>query len=106
MLRDNQDVFKVFCEKFVEFQMQFTYLTFVDSLINYFFDTLTDQAASLKLCYFVYWITTDTFRFGKSILEQGDQGQGAQTVEQDRLIKLANLRTKIFTALQGTFEAK
>ena len=42
MIRENQDVFKVFCEKFVEFQMQYSYLTLVDSFINYFFDTLTD----------------------------------------------------------------
>lgn len=65
MVRENQDVFKVFCEKFVEFQLQYTYLTFVDSLINYFFDTLTDQAAAQKLSYFVYWTTLNTFRYGQ-----------------------------------------
>ena len=106
MVRENQDVFKIFCEKFVEFQMQYSYLTFIDSLINYFFDTLTDQAASQKLSYFVYWTTVNTFRFGKFIVEQGDQAQGEQSGEQDKLIKLAKLRLKIFSALQGTFEAK
>lgn len=69
MVRENQDVFKVFSEKFVEFQMQYTYLTFVESLVNYFFDTLTDQAASLKLSYFVYWTTRNTFLYGKKIIE-------------------------------------
>lgn len=58
-------MFRVFCEKFVEFQMQYSYLTLVDSFINYFFDTLTDHASSQKLCYFVYWTTLNTFKYGK-----------------------------------------
>jgi len=65
MIRENQDVFNIFCDKFVEFQMQYSYLTLVDSFINYFFDTLTDQASSQKLNYFVYWTTRNTFKYGK-----------------------------------------
>jgi hypothetical protein len=76
MIRENQDVFKVFCEKFVEFQMQYSYLTLVDSFINYFFDTLTDQASAQKLCYFVYWTTLYTFKYGKQIIkESGNENQ-------------------------------
>jgi hypothetical protein len=54
----------------------------------------------------VYWTTLNTFRFGKFIVEQGDQAEGEQSGEQDKLIKLAKLRLKIFSALQNTFEAK
>ena len=65
MIRENQDVFQVFCDKFVEFQMQYSYSTLVDSFINYFFDTLTDQAAAQKLSYFVYQTTRETYKRGK-----------------------------------------
>lgn len=73
MIRENQDVFQVFCDKFVEFQMQYSYLTLVDSFINYFFDTLTDQGAAQKLCYFVYWTTLHTFKHGKEIIRESGQ---------------------------------
>jgi hypothetical protein len=65
MVRENQDVFTVFCDKFVEFHTQYNYVDIVDSLMHYFFDTFTDQAASQKLNYFVYWTTINTFRFGQ-----------------------------------------
>lgn len=81
--------------------MQCSYLSLVDTLVNFFFDTLTDNCGSQKLSYFVYWTTLNTFRFGKFIVAQGDQAG-----EQDKLIKLAKLRLRIFSALQSTFEAK
>ena len=61
MIRENEDVYTIFCEKFVEFQMQYSYPSLVDSFINYFFDTLVDQNSSNKLSYFVYWTTLQTF---------------------------------------------
>lgn len=67
MIRENQDVFKLFCERFVDFQMQYTYMSFVDTLINYFFDTLTDQGASNKLNYFIYQTTLNTFKIAQKL---------------------------------------
>lgn len=108
MIRENQDVFDVFCSKFVEFQMQYSYLTLVDSFINYFFDTLTDQAASQKLNYFVYWTVMNTLKSGKKIIAESKdrESQNDDMSEQQRLIQLSSLRHKIFTALCSTFEAK
>ena len=67
MIRENQDVFKVFCDKYVEFQMQYTYMDFGDTLINYFFDTLTDQAASNKLNYLVYQTIFNSLKYAQTL---------------------------------------
>lgn len=88
--------------------MQYSYLTLVDSFINYFFDTLTDQAASQKLNYFVYWTVMNTLKSGKKIIAESKdrESQDGDMSEQQRLIQLSSLRHKIFTALCSTFEAK
>ena len=76
--------------------MQYTYMTFIDTLINYFFDTLTDQAASNKLSYFVYKTTLHTFQLAQRLATNNTDDLTESQMEQKKIIKLKELRNKMF----------